>query len=108
KGRGETNYINVPSTLQNQIILKSESAYQNISKRGSTRSACPGFTIIPNPTRPTCNGFSNGIASIAVPTDGVGPYSYQWIGGPATRQWTNVGAGTFTVIIFDLGQGMAC
>ena len=108
KGEGDGNYFHVPPALENQINLKSADAYQNIRKHNSTRSICPYFTIIPNPTRPKCNGFSDGIASIEVPVDGVGPYSYQWIGGPTTRQWANVGAGTYTVIVFDLGQGTPC
>lgn len=77
-------------------------------KNVNTRSACSFFTIVPNPIAPTCNGAHNGIASVEEPTDGVGPYMYQWVGGPQTRQWSNVGAGTFTIIIIDLGQGTSC
>ncbi len=73
---------------------------------GGLRS-CAFFTIVPNPVNPTCNGFANGMASVLVPTDGVGPYAYQWVGGPGTRQWNNVGAGTYTILVFDLGQGGA-
>ena len=66
---------------------------------------CPFFALTPNPTGPTCNDFNNGIASVLPPTGGVGPYTFQWVGGPSTRQWLNVGAGTYTIIVIDLGQG---
>lgn len=74
---------------------------------GAGPRSCAFYTLVPNPTNPSCNGQSNGIASVLEPTDGVGPYAYQWVGGPATRQWVGVGAGTYTVIVFDLGQGGA-
>jgi gliding motility-associated-like protein len=74
-----------------------------LGKSGS----CAFFTIVPNPTAPTCNGFDNGIASILEPVDGVGPFAYQWIGGPTTPVWNNRSAGTYTIIVTDLGQGGA-
>lgn len=67
---------------------------------------CPFFDLTANPTSPTCNGFNNGIASVIV-SGGVGPFTYNWIGGPSTPSWNNVGAGTYTVIVFDQGQGGA-
>lgn len=70
--------------------------------------SCPFFTLTANPVGPTCNGFDNGIAEVLEPTDGVGPFTYQWIGGPSSPQWLNVGAGTYTVIVIDLGQGQSC
>lgn len=108
KGMGDKNYLQAPQALENQIALKSGSDYQHIGKHNSTRSTCPFFTITPDPVRPTCNGFDDGVASVEEPTDGVGPFTYQWIGGPSTRQWANLGAGTYTVIIFDVGQGTPC
>lgn len=67
---------------------------------------CPFFTLTPNPTSPTCNGFNNGVASVVV-SDGIGPFTFAWVGGPSTQTWNNVGAGTYTVIVFDQGQGGA-
>ncbi len=67
--------------------------------------SCPFFTIVADPTAPTCNGSDDGIAAVLEPTDGVGPYTYQWIGGPNTPSWSNLGAGTYTVIVIDIGQG---
>lgn len=69
KGEGNANYFHIPSTFENQVTLKSGAEYQTIGKPGSTRSACPGFTITPDPTRPTCNGFSDGVASVEEPTE---------------------------------------
>src|SRR5690554_425762 len=108
KGIGDANYFHIPTSIENQISIKSGAAYQNLGRPEPSRGACPFFTIVPDPTRPTCNGFSDGIASVEEPTDGVGPYTYQWIGGPSSRQWTNLGAGTYTIIIFDIGQGTPC
>ena len=69
---------------------------------------CGFFTATPEPVRPTCNGLTNGQACISVPTGGVGPYSYIWVGSPDTDNCReNVGAGTYTVIIIDVGQGGA-
>lgn len=70
----------------------------------SRSGGCAYFTLVPDPTPPTCNDFEDGIASV-IPSDGVGPYTYNWVGGPSTQSWTNVGAGTYTVIVFDQGQG---
>ncbi|TVR38758.1 MAG: hypothetical protein EA392_08710, partial [Cryomorphaceae bacterium] len=67
---------------------------------------CPFFDLTPNPTPPTCNGFSDGIAAVNV-SGGVGPFTYLWVGGPTTPTWPNVDAGTYTVIVFDQGQGGA-
>jgi gliding motility-associated-like protein len=73
----------------------------------SKSASCTFFTIVPNPTAPTCNGFNDGIAAILEPSDGVGPFAYQWVGGPATNVWPNRSAGTYTIIVTDLGQGGA-
>lgn len=74
----------------------------------SQMSFCPFFTLVADASPPTCNGSDDGVAAVLEPTDGVGPYTYQWIGGPMTREWVGVGAGTYTVIVFDVGQGTAC
>ena len=73
--------------------------------QNSSRGSCPFFNIVPDVTNPTCNGFNDGIAGVEEPADGIGPYTYQWVGGPNTQYWTGVGAGTYTVIIIDQGAG---
>jgi gliding motility-associated-like protein len=58
----------------------------------------------------SCNGADDGIASVTV-SGGVGPFSYQWIGGDLpgfTQNYSNLGAGTYTVLVTDLGQGVTC
>jgi gliding motility-associated-like protein len=67
---------------------------------------CSFFTLTPNPSNATCNGANNGIASVII-TGGVGPFTFIWVGGPTTQSWSGVGAGTYTVIVFDQGQGGA-
>lgn len=97
-----------PQQVEKKIIVGKKHLLRNTSSLRKS-GGCPYFTIVPDPEAPTCNGFSDGKAAVLEPTDGVGPYLYQWIGGPQTRQWNNVGAGTFTVIIIDVGQGgVAC
>lgn len=100
----ESPSLTIPSQL-NDRFDKIPDNYSILPSSGGNRGACPFFDLVPDPTPPTCNGFENGIAAVLEPTTGTGPYSYQWIGGPETREWTNLGAGTYTVIVLDLGQG---
>jgi gliding motility-associated-like protein len=72
----------------------------------SRAGSCTFFTITGDPTAATCNGANNGIASVIV-SGGVGPFTFIWVGGPTTQSWNGVGAGTYTVIVFDQGQGSA-
>ena len=58
----------------------------------------------------SCNGANDGAATVTV-IGGVGPFSYQWVGGQQssfTQNYINLGAGTYTVIVTDLGQGITC
>ncbi|MFI5149148.1 MAG: gliding motility-associated C-terminal domain-containing protein [Bacteroidia bacterium] len=56
------------------------------------------------PTAATCNGLSNGSATVS-PSGGTGPYTYSWtpgvISGQGTPTATGLGAGTYTVNIVD-------
>jgi len=76
------------------------------SNPGLRAGNCSFFNLTANATPPTCNGSNNGIASVNI-SGGVGPFTFIWVGGPTTQSWTNVGAGTYTVIVFDQGQGGA-
>ncbi len=105
EGTSENALYQVAENLQKKIHFSEDSNYQELQSLPKSGGACPFFTIVPDPLSPTCNGFNNGVASVLEPIDGTGPYTYQWIGGPSTRQWLNVGAGTYTVIVIDLGQG---
>ncbi|MCA1764581.1 MAG: SprB repeat-containing protein, partial [Flavobacteriales bacterium] len=100
-------FYSLPASLEDQFSANSKSAYAKLDSEGFAKSggSCPFFTTVADPTPPTCNDFEDGIAAVLEPTDGVGPYTYQWIGGPASMQWTNLGAGTYTVIVIDVGQG---
>ena len=58
----------------------------------------------------SCNGASDGEATVTV-TGGVGPFDYIWIGGSTpgnTANYTDLGPGTYTVLVTDLGQGVTC
>lgn len=105
---GDDGYFAFPENLSNKIDFKSKRSYKSLRGLSNSAGSCSFFTIVSSSTGPTCNGYSNGVASVEVPVDGVGPYTYHWIGGPTTRQWNNVSAGTYTVIVFDTGQNTAC
>ena len=58
----------------------------------------------------SCNGAADGEAFVTV-TGGVGPFSFQWVGGDFpgfTQSYSNLGAGTYVVVVTDLGQGIPC
>lgn len=55
----------------------------------------------------SCNNAEDGQAFVDV-SGGVGPFSFMWIGGPSTQQYNGLGAGTYTVIVVDLGQNVSC
>ena len=69
---------------------------------------CPVFTIVTSTTPPTCNDFTDGAVMVDEPLDGVGPYVYQWVGGPSSQSWAGLGAGTYTIIVIDVGQSQSC
>ena len=55
----------------------------------------------------SCKGACDGVVTVNV-TNGVGPFSYQWVGGPTTATWNNVCAGNQIVIVTDQGQNVSC
>ncbi|MAP01734.1 MAG: hypothetical protein CMD01_02810, partial [Flavobacteriales bacterium] len=55
----------------------------------------------------SCGGASDGEVCVNV-LAGTGSYSYQWVGGPLTQCYSGVDAGTYTVIVTDLGSGEVC
>ena len=55
----------------------------------------------------SCNGASDGEVCVTV-NGGVGPFDYNWIGGPNTSCWSGVGNGTYTIIVTDLNDGSIC
>lgn len=87
------------------ISFANEQNYEVAYPLASSMASCAFFTLVPEVTNPTCNGSSDGVAGVEVPVDGIGPFTYQWVGGPTTRLWSGVGAGTYTVIVIDEGQG---
>ncbi len=84
---------------------ETERIFASTASLAGGRASCASFTIVPEIVNPTCNGDDDGVAGVEVPADGTGPFTYQWVGGPSTRLWTGVGAGTYTVIVIDVGQG---
>jgi len=49
------------------------------------------------------------MACVTEPLDGVGPYSYIWVGFTDTDNCLeSVGAGTYTCIVIDTGTGLSC
>jgi gliding motility-associated-like protein len=52
----------------------------------------------------SCNDSSDATICVNV-VGGVGPFNYSWVAGPTTSCYTNVDAGTYLVVVFDMGQG---
>jgi gliding motility-associated-like protein len=58
----------------------------------------------------SCNGADDGETFVNV-SGGVGPFIFQWIGGDSpgfAQTYPNLGAGTYTILVTDLGQGITC
>ncbi|RYY41770.1 MAG: hypothetical protein EOO08_01175 [Chitinophagaceae bacterium] len=51
-------------------------------------------------THPTCPGASDGTIDLT-PSGGTSPYMYQWNNGATTQDRTGLGAGTYSVVIWD-------
>jgi hypothetical protein len=49
-------------------------------------------------TQPSCNGFTNGSILLSVDT-GAGPHTYLWTTGSSDSSLTNLGAGTYSVVV---------
>ncbi|OFY70837.1 MAG: hypothetical protein A3G23_11995 [Bacteroidetes bacterium RIFCSPLOWO2_12_FULL_37_12] len=69
------------------------SANANVSDAGG-----PTATI--TSTEPSCNGSSNGSATVS-PSGGLSPYTYLWTGGQTASIATGLSAGTYNVTVTD-------
>lgn len=69
----------------------------------TTCSPCPTLVATPTSTNITCNGLTNGTASVST-TGGTAPYTYLWTGGTSNltgASQNNLAAGTYTINIVD-------
>ncbi|SFT87529.1 Por secretion system C-terminal sorting domain-containing protein [Lishizhenia tianjinensis] len=57
-------------------------------------------STISSSTNPTCNGATDGSATVSV-TGGTAPYNYAWDNGGSTATITSLGAGTYNVTVTD-------
>ena len=58
----------------------------------------------------SCNGAEDGEAFVTV-VGGVGPFTFTWIGADNTvftQNFSDLGPGTYTVVVNDVGQGINC
>ncbi|MCC6838936.1 MAG: gliding motility-associated C-terminal domain-containing protein [Flavobacteriales bacterium] len=55
----------------------------------------------------SCHGVCDGSVQVSV-SGGVGPFTYSWVGGPASATWSNTCPGNQIVIVTDQGQGVSC
>ncbi|MBC8266540.1 MAG: T9SS type A sorting domain-containing protein [Flavobacteriales bacterium] len=67
---------------------------------------CSIFTIdSTSSTTTTCNGGSDGTATVSSITNGSGSYSYLWNDGQTTATASNLSAGTYSVTVTDNNLG---
>lgn len=65
--------------------------------------SCGGVSASMSSVNPSCNGGSNGSASVSV-TGSSGPFTYEWSNGGTTATINGLSAGSYTVSIMD-GNG---
>lgn len=111
--------ILLPESISEENIQPGEFEITYTANRTSTCGTGDGqipFTIEANVVSDyngedvNCNGSEDGEAFVTV-VGGVGPFSFQWVGGDSpgfTQNYLNLGAGTYVVVVTDLGQGIPC
>ena len=75
-----------------------------VTTASATVTAPPAFVTSPSSTQVSCNGGSNGTATINVTSGGVPPYTYQWsasAGSQTTQTATGLTAGSYSVTVRD-------
>ena len=70
---------------------------ENITLNNPTKIA-----LNPSLSAPTCNGLADGSISVS-PTNGTGPYTYNWSTGDSGASITGIPAGSYTVTVTDFG-----
>jgi len=55
------------------------------------------------PVQPTCFAGCDGSVTVNV-SGGTPPYSFQWLGGPASSGWSGLCAGSYTVTVTDVNS----
>ena len=65
-----------------------------------TISLSPALTLVMSSTNITCNGLSNGSASVSVNT-GTPPYTYTWSNAQTGTSISNLGVGTYMITVTD-------
>ena len=66
----------------------------------STLSESPAMVVTPTYIQPTCFGASNGAININV-SGGTPGYTYKWLDGPTTPNWSGLAAGTYSLTVTD-------
>ncbi|MGZ3904484.1 MAG: PKD domain-containing protein, partial [Bacteroidia bacterium] len=95
------NVQNLTSGGYNCVITDSHSCTYTTSIIITTTSG-PTVTAVQTASV-TCNGLSNGSASVTTISGGTAPYSYSWLPGPVSTTNTALGvpANTYSVIVTD-------
>ncbi|MDC0204859.1 GEVED domain-containing protein, partial [Flavobacteriales bacterium] len=72
-----------------------------------TLSDCSNYSVIDSisTNNVSCNGLSDGDAEVALNSTGSGNYSFLWSNGQTAGSIGNLTAGTYTVIVTDIGLG---
>ena len=75
-----------------------------VTTASATVTAPPAFVTSSSSTQVSCNGGSNGTATINVTSGGQPPYTYQWsasAGSQTTQTATGLAAGSYSVTVRD-------
>lgn len=96
-----------------KLLKKKPQVITGYSYRGTGKTLCSAptpFTITAVATTDyngfdvSCNNSSDATICVNV-TGGVGPFNFSWVSGPTTPCYSGVDAGSYIVVVFDMGQG---
>ena len=99
-GQNYTNMVvdEIRLTIGGAFRYMGLDAFTWVKDPGVIMGPCSPFNVTTSQTNVTCNGASNGTASVSIAG---GPYTYSWNTNPVqnTATATNLSAGTYSVVI---------
>jgi len=98
-GATSQNNINIIAGSYTVAITDSKGCTKNLGPFVISEPAAISATG--TTTTPSCNGSASGAITLALPTGGTAPYTYNWSNGAITQNISSVIAGTYSVTITD-------